>query len=539
MIDAFTYIAVYGAFVIFSAKRVMLYLHTLQQEDYDTGRLMNWVFRNNVIDKRLSLGLIVNGIIDIFAPLFVVNFINFVCIALAGYKEKDPRKDSKKKLAFTARAKRIFFTTYILLLAIASLGFIITSPWFWLICVQIIPFLLIIVCAFIQPIEDIISQMYWNEAYRKIDALKPTVIGITGSFGKTSVKHILGHILKTHAPTLVTPGSVNTPMGITRIIREELDENHKYLVVEMGAYGPGSIARLCRLTPPDVGIITAIGHAHYERFKSLDTVAKTKFELARAVLARTGTVVIHEQTLKFDAARTLKDEYGGSFIVCGDTPEMDAFGEPKDSLLTEDDLHIERITQTPEGIQVEMKWGDRTNLLRAPLYGIHHGHNLALAFAAARHLGIEVATILNALRTMPQIPHRLEVVKLPGGVTVIDDAYNSNPLGFHSAIDLLAMLKGSGRAILVTPGIVELGATHNEIHEDLGKYAAEMCDVIIAVNPKRIPTFIKGVKAGGKKAEEFATFQEAQKWLDANKKEGDVILLENDLPDLYERIPKI
>src|SRR5206468_12245453 len=128
-------------------------------------------------------------------------------------------------------------------------------------------------------------------AHSKLQRLNPVVIGVTGSYGKTSVKHILGHVLETAGPTLITPGSVNTAMGIARVIRERLQPHHRYLVVEMGAYGIGSIRRLCALTPPRLGIISAIGKAHYERFKSLDAVAQAKFELAEAAAGNGGSVV--------------------------------------------------------------------------------------------------------------------------------------------------------------------------------------------------------------------------------------------------------
>ncbi len=535
-----TTVLVFIAFMAFAGKRMLTYMHILQQEEYNNGRLWGWIKSNRTFDKRLSLVMIILGAIWFFIPAFFIQFLIFIAFVFTAYIEKDPRKDSKKKLVSTARARRIFIPAYILSSVLALWCFGLSEPWIWIVNIQALPFCLMLSNMLIQPFEDVVQKKYWNEAREKIQRLSPTIIGITGSYGKTSVKHMLGHILKSQAPTLVTPGSVNTPMGITRIIREELQENHKYFVVEMGAYGPGSIERLCALTPPDFGIITAIGHAHYERFKSLETVSEAKFELAEAVFKKSGKTIIHERTLRFPHPRAIKENHEDDIIVVGEPPVADNSKQKDPFYISQDDLKIQRIQQLPTGLEIRLSWKGTTYIFEVPLYGLHHGHNAALAFAAARTMGIDTQDIVDSFRSLPQIEHRLEVKK-QGDLTVIDDAYNSNPLGFRSALDLLSIVGNKGRKILITPGMVELGAAHNEAHEKIGNYAGQVCDMAIAVSPKRIPTFIKGFKAtsNGKTLVEVATFDEAQKWLMKNKQPGDVVLIENDLPDMYERIPKM
>lgn len=531
------------AFLAFAAKRLMNYLHALQQEDYDNKRLLSWIIEYRVIDKRASSALIVLTILSALSILghhFLLNVLIFGVFIGVMYFEKDPRKDSKKALVLTARAQRILIPALIMAVVFGGLIAFLNIPILWLLPVHILPFLLILSNIMLQPHEAKIQREFYIEAQNRLATIRPTVIAITGSYGKTSVKHILGHILKSAAPTLITPGSVNTLMGITRIIREQLQTNHRFFVVEMGAYGPGSIEKLCKLTPPDLGIISAIGHAHYERFKTLDTVAHAKYELAQASLAKGGTVIVHEKTLRFAHAREMRDRDPRNFIVVGDQPN------PKDknaeeSYIGADDLIIKSIDQNPEGLKIKLKWGGKDYVLKAPIFGLHHGHNIALAFAAAMSLGLEANDIIAALTKCPQIPHRLELKAYKDGSTIIDDAYNSNPSGFRSALELLVLLQPRGRKILVTPGIVELGAAHDEVHKTLGIYAAEICDIVAVVNPPRIPTFIEGFKShpNAKEIMEFATFAQAEKWLVANKRDGDLILLENDLPDLYERVPKI
>jgi UDP-N-acetylmuramoyl-tripeptide--D-alanyl-D-alanine ligase len=355
------------------------------------------------------------------------------------------------------------------------------------------------------------------------------------------VKHILGHILQTQAPTLITPGSVNTSMGITRIIRERLTEDHKYFIVEMGAYGVGSIASLCRLTPPDFGIITNIGHAHYERFKSLETVAQAKFELADAVIEKgTGKMVIHERTLRFPSVRAVKMDYPESFVVCGEPPEVDRHKQKDINYLERGDVHIIEVTQQANGLDIKIGIGDKTYNLNPPIYGLHHGHNVVLAAVMALELGVDINAIQLALHSLPQISHRLEVKPNHAEkYVIIDDSYNSNPLGFRSALDLMVLMATGGRKILITPGMIELGIAHDEAHAQIGSYAGQICDVAIIVRPSRIPTFVKAFKESGKTLVEVGSFQEASEWLEKNRQENDLVLIENDLPDMYERIPSM
>ena len=538
MIEDAAIVLLFLTFIAFSARRGLTYLHIYQQEEYDSGRFLKWIFKNRAFDKRLTAAMILVSTTPMFLPILISVFAAFLVIGLATYFEKDPRRDSKKKLVMTSRAQRIYFPALIMIILSSLWCFVIPSNLFlFIFSIQAIPFAIMLINLILAPFEFLLQRGYWTEAHNKVQDLRPTVIAITGSYGKTSVKHILGHILKMQAPTLIMPGSINTPMGITRIIRRRLVPQHKYLIVEMGAYGRGSIERLCKLTPPDMGIITAVGHAHYERFKTLDAVAETKYELAQAVLRKDdGKVIAHERTLRFDKPWEIRDANPDKFIVCGD--EEPAGGE---SYMRRDDLAIKDVTQLKIGLVVNFTWKDKNYEITAPLFGVHHGHNLVLAYVAALELGIDKRDIQTALSRLPQIQHRLEVKKQSNGTTIIDDAYNSNPSGFISALDLLGTLGKDKRKILITPGMVEMGKAHKEAHEKVGTYAGKICDVALVVQAKRIPSFVKSFEttSGGKTLIKTDSFDEAQKWVSENQQDGDVILVENDLPDLYERVPKI
>lgn len=514
-----------GAFLCFAYRRLLTYLHIYQQEEYDSRRFIRWLIGRYSFDKKVSFVIFVVGCLElaIFLSTWTADLLIFFTLLIFFLLEPRMRPRSKKALVMTARAGRIFCAALVVLAIVATaFGVWLRHPIFWLIPVQGIPFALTIGNFVVKPYEKKLQERFWNEAHAKLLALKPTVIGITGSFGKTSTKHLLGHILELQAPTLITPGSVNTPMGIARIVREQLASHHRFFVCEMGAYGPGSIERLCRLAPPDFALITAIGMAHYERFKTLDTVAKTKFELAEATAKKNGPVVVAEQVLEFTDAKQFRDRYANTIVV----------GPGPDSA-----LRILESLQTETGIQARVSWRGVEYVLKAPIFGEHHIGNMCVVFASACTLGVTPEDAILALASAPQISHRLEVKQGPAGSKMIDDAYNSNPVGFAAALRLLnALRREGGRRVLITPGMVELGPAHDEEHRKIGELAAATVDVLLPVLPNRIRTLTEAYISGNPNGTVIPcpTFQAAQSWMNANLTANDVVLLENDLPDLYE-----
>jgi UDP-N-acetylmuramoyl-tripeptide--D-alanyl-D-alanine ligase len=516
-------------FAAFAARRLLTYLHLFQQEEYDNRRFLAWLLTNRAFDQRLSAILLALGAVQLLVPIALPSWLfpamaGAGCLAVAAF-EHDPRKTAKKRLAMTARATRIYAIAAGLIAVVALIvATTMVQAAVWIVPVQLVPLALVAANLLLAPFEASTQRRYWNEARDTLRRVDPMVIAITGSYGKTSVKHILGHILETAAPTLITPGSVNTAMGIARVIRERLQPHHRYLVVEMGAYGPGSIRRLCALTPPKMGIVTAIGLAHYERFKSLETVAEAKFELAEAAAAQDGTVIVAADTLSFAAPRRFAEAHAGMMVTVGDEPGAT--------------IQIADLRQDAEGIALTVTWRGSAYPLRAPLFGVHQGRNVALAFAAACILGVAPEDAAASLKTAPQIAHRLEVKRQGNGAVLIDDAYNSNPVGFASALELLDVLRRpGGRRVLVTPGMVELGAAHDEEHRRIGNLAAAHVDVLVAVAPHRVAPLAAAFGAAAPAAEIVSCpgFAEAQAWMTQNLGAADVVLLENDLPDLLEQ----
>lgn len=514
------------AFSFFAWRRALTYLHMLQQEEYDSPRFLKWVAAHYAFDRKASLCLVALWVPALALPEFAGMFagVGALCVAVIAWTESDPRRTGKKKLALTARAARILRTALAIEAALTLLlVFLNGNLLAWTILIQTIPVTLAGANWLLDPWEQSIQKSFYDEAHAKLLDLKPFTIGITGSFGKTSTKHILAHVLARFAPTLATPGSVNTPMGIARVVRENLTPHHKYFICEMGAYGEGSIKRLCDLAPPDAAILVTVGHAHYERFGSLDTVAKAKCELPEAAAAKAGWSVIGSDVQDFEYTRNFIAENRRQVTLVG-TREGD-------------DMRIVETGQDADGIFAKITWNGAPLTLTAPLFGLHHATNMVLAFATACRMGMDPVLVADALKTTPQIRHRLEVIHQPSGAIVIDDAYNSNPAGFKSALEVLSLLGKNRRRILITPGMIELGTAHEAEHTKIGAMAAVHADIFLPVAPKRIGSMIAAFKANAphKPVVPCATFAQAQDWLGENLRHDDILLMENDLPDLYER----
>jgi len=525
------------------------YLHYFQQEEYDNRRFLRWWFRSRSFEKRATLVAAVSSLgwsihpgldlplsrPEVFRLFLGVGAVALL-LALAGLSNKS--RNVKKALVMTARAKRIFSVSLLLQTAVFTgwtgwlwlsflstgrmPGWIFSFTLLWIAAsIVAIPLFLAAANLCLVPVESRIQRRYLNEAREILSRVKPHIIGVTGSYGKTSTKHILSHILSMRAPSLATPGSVNTLMGITRVIRERLKPEHAFFIVEMGAYGIGSIQTLCGLTPPKTAIVTAVGVAHMERFKSIEAVAKAKSELPRA-LSSDGFAVLNG------------DDPHVRAMALGIQAKPYFYGRNAEAGPLDCRLVQEEITET--GSRCVLEYKGKTYTFDLPLHGAPQALNATGAFLAGVLLGVPPLTAVAALQTVPPIPHRLVVQRGIDGIITIDDAYNSNPVGFESALQILKALPGQ-RKFLITPGMVELGSESENAHRQLAPLAAHVCDHIALIAPGRVPAFFSGLLENGFPREnlhEFNTLGKARQWLQSELRPGDVVLFENDLPDLYE-----
>ncbi len=514
-----------GAYFLW--RRLLTFLHIAQQEEYHPRRFLNWWISQRAFDRRASLVLLLALIARVAAPEHGVAIAALAGVALIGlgFIETDPRTRAKKRLVMTKRATRIHTVSWGLSLAALAGAAISGQLWSVILVAQAAPLFIALAILVLSPVEKRVAHRFQREAMAKIRTLDPMVVAMTGSFGKTSIKHILGHVLAARDHTLITPGSVNSPLGVTRIIRERLTSKHVYFVAEMGAYGVGSIRRVCQIAPPKLSMLSTIGPAHYERFKSLEEVARAKIEIAEEAIKNGGRFITPAALMQYEAVKAFVAAHPDRVILCGP-------GAPYEML-------AKRMTRT--GVEADIRAGEQTATLAAPIYGLHQADNVFLAAVAALEVGMPLADVVSALASTPQITHRCEVKPSPAGPIIIDDSYNANPSGFLAALEVLDSLKREGgRRIVLTPGMVELGALHDAEHRRLGEAVARRADLLVAVTPERIAALIEGYEAAldappdETRLRTFASFSAARAWLDRDLHPEDVVLIENDLPDLYE-----
>lgn len=512
----------------FLAKRLLRYLHVFQLEEYDTSRLFAWLWNHRVFDKRGSIIFLTTSLL-LFFNVFP-HFASFTatCTLLAiAYFEPDPRKLAKVSLKLTDRAKRIYVGTCILTIVLEAIMcslFFHNSTLLWLsqiIVIQSLPFLLAAACRLLRSDEQRRQDNFQHEAQRILAEVNPYIIGITGSYGKTSTKEALACILQVSlGPTFWTPKSINTVMGITREIRTNLKTGTKYAIMEMGAYRPGSIDRLCRFTPPQAAIITCVGLAHLERFGTPENIYLAKSELAQNVPSK-GILVCNGDDL---GARKMAQEHPKAKVfLYGLHPEKGHL-----------DAWITDIKTTPQGTEFITHWQSTAYHCFTPLVGATALSNALGSFTMACALGANPALALGVIRNLQPVDNRLELRK-EGGITYLRDAYNSNPSGFRAALDVLHALP-SNRKILMTPGMIELGTEQAAKNEEMGQHAASICDIALIVGETNREALEKGIKKGGMdptKVYRCATREDAFAQLRLLAKEGDTILIENDLTDLY------
>jgi len=522
------------AFGIYEGSKYLL--HMAQLEGYKPRQYWWWIKHNlNSLLSKDFIMLLVALAFFVIARVkeysgIIVYAISFLWIDVYGflaYQSLNRKKDVKKPLVFTHRAIRLFIINLLLVALWTVLSYIsLKDSAGFLLALSLIklllPFNMLLSTAVAYPMELLVQYRYFRLAGIKIRGMKDLkVIGITGSYGKTSTKYFLKTILSEKYNTLMTPESYNTPMGITRVIREQLTDEHEVFVCEMGARNIGDIKTLCNLTGPSMGILTSIGPQHLETFKSIENVAKTKNELIEA-LTFDGTAIFNgDSELCLELARKTGVE---TFIYSINNIEKDTY------------LHAEEIRNSREGLKFRVKGQDGIDFeCQAPILGKHNVSNMLAAICAALKLNLTTEEIKRGVSNIKPVPHRLEILPTQNGVTVIDDAFNSNPVGAREALETIKEF-ADGSRIVITPGMVELGRIEYEENKKFGKIMAKCVDYAILVGIKRSKPILEGLRSEGFKEDRIivvSSLSEATQKMGAIIKAGDVVLFENDLPDNY------
>jgi UDP-N-acetylmuramoyl-tripeptide--D-alanyl-D-alanine ligase len=460
------------------------------------------------------------------------------CRANRGRVIVGPALSAKKPLAMTGRAWRILVlaTALSIVAILGATGSVhLVAGWpldvaTWLLVTAVAfcvtPELIAAADWLLSPVQAAINSRYEKGARRKLGGVAPEVIGVTGSFGKTSTKFAVAGLLGPSGAVLATPASYNTPMGVVRAINENLAPEHRWFVVEMGAYGRGDIAQLCDLVHPRVGVLTAIGPAHLERFGSLEAIRDTKYELI-ASLPADGLAVMNSDDADVRALAAATRHV-----------EVALYGtEPRWS----PDVSATDVRVTPRGTEftvLDRRTGREVEL-STKLLGAHAiGHILA-GIAVATHYGRSLAALAGAVARLAPVEHRLQLLEGTTDVTVIDDAFNSNPQGAEVALEVLGAMPAR-RRVIVTPGIIELGDLQFEANRRFGHSAAAVADALIVVadvNREAILAGARDAASGSSGAAEVVavpTLAEARRRLADLLRPGDAVLFENDLPDHHE-----
>ena len=377
------------------------------------------------------------------------------------------------------------------------------------------------------PVEAAFRRHFVGRARQILRQANPTVIGITGSFGKTSTKEYLAHILRARYQVLATPKSYNTLMGVCIVINSDLTtgEHYDYFIVEMGAYIENEIRRICELTHPQISIVTAVGPQHLERFGSIEATARAKYEIIEA-LPPDGVGVFNWD-----------NHYVRALYEKGYPETRVAVSWENAEHATQLRFLARNIKHTAEGLEftvVDTLLGEE-QLFSTRLVGTHNITNILLATAVARHLGLSLTEIGVRVASLEAAEHRLQRRTLPGGITVIDDAYSANPVGAHNVLDVLGLYT-HGRRVLITPGMVELGPIQDQENQKLGRYAAQICTDIVLVGVAQTQPIQLGIREAGFDETHlfvFDTRDEAIEWFHRELRDGDTVLFLNDLPDTY------
>lgn len=514
-----------------------------QIEEYKMGRYARWWFKSR--DRFApSRPLVVTaiGLVMIFifsessgSPLPVI--IGMIVAIIANIPPDEG--EIKKKFRHTPRANRLLGATglwiAITFIGIALITSRIESVRFATLFVMIggviahliAPIYLMLGNITTMPIEGFLRGRFVASAKRVMKKINPTVIGITGSYGKTTTKVFLTDILNGRYKAYPTPKSYNTMMGVCIAINNDLknDFSIDYFVVEMGAYIRGEIQRICNLTPPHISIVVEVGPQHLERFGSLENIAIAKYEIIKELPP------------------------DGVGVFNWDNPyvrEMYNKGYPKTRLAISKTATPQNppdgvrfigsdITETLNGLSftvTDTQTGESAQF-ETSLMGEHNVTNILLATAVAVHEGMKLRDVAQRVKNLRPAESRL-VKQTIGGITIINDAYSANPAGVVSALKALSL--HSGRKLVVTPGMVELGELHYPENYKLGELLTQYATDVILVGADQTKPIFDGLKASGfadDRLQVVDELREAISWYQTHLVAGDTVLFLNDLPDTY------
>ena len=525
------FLSVYCIYVIYRSVEAM---HMLQQNLYnENNRYLKWIYRN--INRAFC---IIDFLpIILFLLIYIVDDKHIMDLVLIGsmfiylfgiVNEYRKNKDNQNKLPLkaTGRIKRLFIT-YILIYGVAIYFTIITKD------EAVLPLLLTLLSLLLgfvyyiievaniidAPLNKLAYLYYLRKAKKKLsEHANLEIVGITGSYGKTSSKNILNEILSSKYITRATPKNYNTPYGLMMTINNYLDKFDQVLIAEMGAYAKGDIKKLCDFVKPKYGILTIIGEAHMETFGSKEKIRDTKFELIES-LPKDGIAILN-----------MDDEYQVNYHLKNDVRVKWISASNKEA-----DVYATNIKCSKNGMSFDCHYGKEKVHLKTRLLGSYNIYNILASVALGLEMGIDINDIKASVSTIKSTEHRLELKKV-GDIYMLDDAYNSNPIGASGALEVLKDMDGT--RVVVTPGMVELGKLEKEKNYEFGKKIAESADYVILIGEKKTKVIYDALVDSKFDIDNIFVLNnvsDSYGVINALKEDGVDIyaLYENDLPDIY------
>ena len=490
-----------------SAAAAVRWIRVAQREHYLPGvtRFARIWWTVDAFNTALVIGVFATAALSAVAPV-----VGLIAIFLAvGGPLGLGLRGRTSALSWTDRARRLGLVVAVLVAsAIAGAAVLGAVP-----VVVAIPFLVPwfvdLALVLLRPFEQRRGEQWVRSAAEALDRVSPKVVAITGSYGKTTTKNLVAHLLRDVRSVVASPASFNNRMGLARAINENLSAGTEIFVAEMGTYGQGEIADLCQWIPPDVAVITALGPVHLERMGSIENIARAK----REILDDAPVAVV-------SVDHPLLEE-----LVAGEASRREVIsvsGQGRDDVTVSADVDgLVRV----EGREIG----------RFPVDAAHPV-NVAAAVGVCLALRIDPEAVAGRLEDLPPVPHRRTVGRSERGFEIIDDTFNANPAGASAALDMLMRLGSDrGRKVVVTPGMVELGAEQESANLSFATEAGQrgVTDLVV-VNRTNRRSLFSGAKAGGVgNVILFDTRDEAVQWVRENLGAGDAVLYENDLPDHY------
>ncbi|MEI3529837.1 MAG: UDP-N-acetylmuramoyl-tripeptide--D-alanyl-D-alanine ligase [Bacilli bacterium] len=515
--------------VIYLCIKTKKSLQMLQQNWYNLDqRYLKWILKNPnkvFINPDMLFILFIAGLF-INAEITMIFFaVFYLLLAYYTYRQEEKIK-AKLPLKITSRVRRLAVTTLILYLIpilTMALTFDVYNLTYYYVVIGLLTYLncfVVMVANFINiPVEAAVMKHYKNMAINKLrNMTNLKVIGITGSYGKTSSKNILNDVLNVKYNALATPKNFNTPSGLMITINNYLDKFNDLFIAEMGAFKKGEIKELCDFVRPTYGILTKVGEAHLESFGSRENIQSGKFELIES-LPTDGIAVLNKDD-EWQVSYKLKNKCQVIWIGIDNKAA---------------DVRATNIKLSPSGTTFDCMFKNDNNKysFETKLLGKANIYNILASIALGHALGISIEQLQLGVKKVRPVEHRLELRQYYD-INLIDDSYNSNPTGAKMALDVLNLMPG--KKMVITPGMIELGSQQYEANLELGKQIADVCDEVILVGKDQTKPIYEGLMVKKFAEDKIHILNDVMQGfpLIRKLKEGDTyVLLENDLPDLF------